>query len=146
MKKSEPNNAMDVRVFKRRDAEEVKALWSRAFADDPPWNAPEEIIRHKLAVQPGLFLVGVLRSKVVAAVMAGYDGNRGWIYHLAVAPELQRNSLGRQMMGEAEARLRALGCPKINLQVRSSNSGVVKFYDRLGYSVEDRISMGKRLD
>lgn len=146
MKTSHIDTSMTVRAFDPGDVSQVTALWQRVFVDDQPWNAPDEIIRHKLAVQPNLFLVGTLDSRVVATVMAGYDGNRGWIYHLAVEPDLQRSGWGRRIMEEAEARLRALGCPKINLQVRASNSGVVKFYESLGYTVEDRISMGRRLE
>jgi ribosomal protein S18 acetylase RimI-like enzyme len=128
------------------DIPQVTSLWLRVFPDDPPWNAPAEIIRHKCAVQPDLFWVGVLGTRIVATVMAGYDGNRGWIYHLAVSPDMRRSGFGRAMMAEAEARLRTLGCPKINLQVRASNANTVRFYQALGYATEERISMGKRLD
>jgi ribosomal protein S18 acetylase RimI-like enzyme len=99
----------------------------RAFPDDPPWNAPREIIRHKREVQPDLFWVGVSESRIVATVMAGYDGNRGRIYHLAVAPDLRRKGFGRVMMAQAEERLRGLGCPNVNLQIRSSDVSVVAF-------------------
>ena len=135
-----------VRPFEERDIPPVTALWLSVFPDDPPWNAPAEIIRHKCAVAPDLFWVGVLGSRIVATVMAGYDGNRGWIYHLAVAPDLRRNGFGGAMMAAAEARLRALGCPKINLQVRASNADTVRFYQAIGYATEERISMGKRLN
>ena len=135
-----------IRVFVEDDTPGVTSLWMQVFPDDPPWNAPGEIIRHKQEVQPDLFLVGVSESRIVATVMAGYDGNRGWIYHLAVAPDLRRNAFGRAMMAEAESRLRSLGCPKVNLQVRTSNAGVVRFYQALGYAIEERVSMGKRLD
>ena len=116
------------------------------FPDDPPWNAPGEIIRHKRQIQPDLFWVGVSELRIAATVMAGYDGNRGWIYHLAVAPEQRRKGFGRAMMAHAEARLRSLSCPKVNLQIRSSNVSVVRFYQALDYAIEERVSMGKRLD
>jgi len=135
-----------IRLFVEDDTLEVTSLWTRVFPNDPPWNAPGEIIRHKREVQPDLFLVGVSESRIVATVMVGYDGNRGWIYHLAVAPDLRRNGFGRAMMAEAEARLGSLGCPKVNLQIRSSNVDVVRFYQSLGYAIEERVSMGKRLD
>jgi len=82
----------------------------------------------------------------VATVMAGYEGHRGWLNYLAVAPDLQRTGLGRRMVSEAEKRLRALGCPKINLQVRRSNAEVMDFYRKLGFSEDDVASMGKRLE
>ncbi len=82
---------------------------------------------------------------MVATVMVGYDGHRGWINYLAVAPNLQRQGVGRQLMAAAESRLRERGCPKINLQVRRSNRGVIAFYERLGFSEDDVVSLGKRL-
>ena len=78
--------------------------------------------------------------------MAGYDGHRGWINYLAVDPAHQRRGLGRAIMAEAERRLRACACPKINLQVRAGNTGVIEFYRELGFAVEDLVSMGKRLE
>jgi ribosomal protein S18 acetylase RimI-like enzyme len=103
------------------------------------------VIRRKLEVQRELFLVGVLGEEVVGTVLAGYDGFRGWVYHLAVHPAHRRRGFGRRLMQSAERRLRALGCPKLNLQVRARNAGVVAFYEALGYSVEGHVSMGKEL-
>ena len=111
-----------------------------------PWNDPNKDIRRKLSVQGEMFLVGLLGSELVATVMAGYEGHRGWINYLAVAIGCQGRGFGRRMMDEAEARLRELGCPKINLQVRSSNADVIQFYKALWYSVDEVVSMGKRLE
>lgn len=77
--------------------------------------------------------------------MAGYDGHRGWLYAVAVVDSYRRRGIGTALVQEAEARLGALGCGKINLQIRSTNADVKAFYDRLGYGTEDRISMGKRV-
>ena len=77
--------------------------------------------------------------------MVGYDGHRGWVYYFAVAPERRKQSLGRMLMQEVECRLIERGCPKLNLQVRSSNAGVVEFYRRLGYGQDDVVSLGRRL-
>lgn len=134
---------MIIRPYRDTDEEVVIALW-RACNLIVPWNDPRQEIRLKSEVQPELFLVGIAEECVVATVMAGYDGHRGWLYSLAVAPDRQRQGLGRRIVEEAEARLRALGCRKINLQVRASNAGVIDFYKRLGFAVEDHISMGKR--
>jgi len=90
--------------------------------------------------------VGVQDGHIVASVMAGYEGHRGWLNYLAVAPERQRHGLARAMVAEAERLLREAGCPKINLLVRSANQGVIEFYRRLGYAVDDVVSMGKRLE
>src|SRR6185437_3520586 len=86
-----------------------------------PVNDPAKDIRRKLSVDPGLFLVGTLNDGIVATVMAGYEGHRGWINYLAVHPGHRLKGYGRQIMAEAEKRLRAVGCPKINLQVRANN-------------------------
>ncbi len=137
--------AIRIRSYAERDRAGVVALWQEVFADDPPWNAPEAVIRRKLTVQPELFLVAELEGKVVGTVLAGFDGVRGWIHHLAVIPSLRRRRIATRLMREAEPCLAKLGCSKINLQVRPANAAAVAFYRRLGYAVEERVSMGKRL-
>ncbi len=136
---------MIIRPFVPADTDAVIALWQRCGLVRP-WNDPRKDIARKLQVQPDLFLVGVREGRVVAAVMAGYDGHRGWINYLAVEPALQRGGLGQAMMAEAERGLRALGCAKVNLQVWRGNLAVMAFYSRLGYAEDDVISMGKRLE
>ena len=133
-----------IRPYEAADEASVVALWQRCDLV-VPWNEPREDIRRKVAVQPELFLVGTLADDLVATVMAGYEGHRGWINYLGVAPELRRRGVGRRMMLAAEAKLRAAGCPKINLMVRDTNPGVVAFYERLGFTVEERVCLGKRL-
>jgi ribosomal protein S18 acetylase RimI-like enzyme len=93
-----------------------------------------------------MFLVGLMGTRIVGTVMAGYDGHRGWINYLAVAPDCRHGGLGRRLLDEAETRLRALGCPKINLQVRNANTDIIAFYEKVGYSIDDVTSMGKRLE
>ena len=136
---------LEIRPFADADTAAVAALWRAVFPDDPPWNAPEEMIRRKRDVQPELFLVGCADGRVVATVLAGFDGVRGWIHHLAVHPAARRRGIATRLMRAAEAGLAALGCPKVNLQVRATNAAVVEFYRTLGYQVEERVSMGKRL-
>jgi ribosomal protein S18 acetylase RimI-like enzyme len=104
----------------------------------------ELAIPAKLAVQPQLFIVALDGVEVAGSIIAGYDGHRGWLYMLAVSNSHRRQHIGSTLVREAEARLAALGCQKINLQVRASNAAVVEFYKKLGYVIEDRISMGKR--
>ena len=133
-----------IRPYQAGDEEPVVALWRRCGLI-VPWNDPRRDIASKLRVQPELFLVGLMGEAVAATVMAGYEGHRGWLNYLAVSPDVQRRGLGRRMVAEAEARLAALGCPKINLQIRASNQAVIAFYHSLGFAVDDVISMGKRL-
>ena len=121
----------------------MRALWEEAFPNDPPWNHAAVAIPAKLSVQPDLLLVALQDDQVVGSVMAGYDGHRGWLYAVAVLAAFRRQGIGRQLVQEAERRLRGLGCGKINLQVRTSNAAVIEFYRRLGYAIEDRVSLGK---
>ena len=139
--------AETVRIESYRDAHfsGVGALWKDAFPDDPPRNRAAAAIPEKLAVQPDLLLVAVDGDRVVGTAMAGYDGHRGWLYSIAVRPSHRRRGIGALLVGEAEARLRDLGCRKVNLQVRASNAAVVDFYRSLGFEIEERVSMGKRL-
>lgn len=123
----------------------VRTLWEGAFPNDPIWNRAAVAIPAKQSVQPELLLVALQGDQVIGSVMAGYDGHRGWLYAVAVLDAFQRRGIGRQLVQEAERRLAALGCGKINLQVRASNEAVIAFYRRLGYAVEERVSMGKRI-
>lgn len=134
-----------IRSYRASDRDDVERLWSRVFPDDPPWNAPALMIERKLRVQPELLLVGEIDATIAGAVIAGFDGVRGWIHHLAVAPEFRRCGLATKLMRAAEAGLGKLGCSKVNLQVRATNREVVAFYQTLGYQVEERVSMGRRL-
>jgi ribosomal protein S18 acetylase RimI-like enzyme len=136
---------MEIRPFHLADESAVVGLWQKC-ALIRPVNDPARDIRRKLSVNPELFLVGTLDGKVIASVMAGYEGHRGWINYLAVHPEHRLTGYGRQIVAEAEKRLRILGCPKINLQVRAGNRAVLEFYQRIGYHVDEVISLGKRLE
>ena len=136
---------MEIRPFDPSDEESVVQLWT-ACGLVVPWNNPHRDIQRKLKVLPEMFLVACLDGQIIATVMAGYDGHRGWINYLAVHPQHQHSGIGRRMMDEAESRLRAIGCPKINLQVRGKNVAVIRFYERIGFKKDDVVSLGKRLD
>ena len=136
---------MLIRPFRPGDEAAVIALWKRCELVRP-WNDPHKDIRRKLQVRPDLFLVGLVGDHIVASVMAGYEGHRGWLNYLAVDPAHRRRGHARAMVAEAERLLRAAGCPKINLQVRTSNKGVIEFYRKLGYAADEVTSMGKRLE
>lgn len=135
---------MTIRPYLHKDQNAVIKLWSECLLTRP-WNKPELDIERKRKVNPGLFLVGLVNDKVVATAMAGYDGHRGWVYYLAVNPAYQRQGYGKQIMEVIAEKLRVMGCPKINLQIREDNADAVKFYENIGYKVEERVSMGKRL-
>ncbi|HWV50117.1 MAG TPA: GNAT family acetyltransferase [Microbacterium sp.] len=133
-----------IRVFDRRDADAVVALWHDAGLARP-WNDPYADIERKLTVHPELFLIAEDAGRIVGSVMAGYDGHRGWIYYLASAADRRGEGIGRALVTEAERRLIAMGCPKVQLMVRTDNAHVMAFYDRLGYERFDVGMTGKRL-
>ncbi|GAB3269341.1 GNAT family acetyltransferase [Sinomonas notoginsengisoli] len=155
---------MILRQFSEAERDIVIAL-SHAVGLTRPWNDPGKDIDRAMATWPDLFVVAesglpdggdrvhgegvrgeeAAASKVVGTVMAGYDGHRGWVYYLAVVPERQGEGIGRALLAEAEARLTALGCPKIMLMVRRGNDGAHGFYTELGYREDEVVTYGKRL-
>ena len=133
-----------IRTFEMRNYEQVAALWRAAgltlhLSDDA------QSIQQKLERDPELFIVGEVDGQVVGAVLGCYDGRRGWVNHLAVAPRRQRNGLGTMLMAELEARFRAIGCVKVNLLIEPDNSGVQRFYDGIGYIRDELVFMEKTL-
>ncbi len=121
------------------------ALWSICELTRP-WNNPHRDIDRKLARDGDNLLVLEEDNQLIGSVMVGYEGHRGWVNYLAVHPDHQRQGLGRLLMDEAERRLRDLGCAKVNLQVRASNETAREFYRQIGYTVDEAVSFGKRLE
>jgi ribosomal protein S18 acetylase RimI-like enzyme len=138
------SSELTIRPYRGGDETAVIQLWETCRLTRPQ-NNPCLDIKRKLAVNPELFLVGTIDGNIAATVMGGYEGHRGWVNYLGVDPDLRRNGLGRMMMEAVQVKLEALGCPKINLQIRSDNAEVVKFYEAIGYLKDDVLSMGKRL-
>ena len=138
-------SSLQIRPYDSADELAVVALWREVFPDDPPHHDPAETIRLKIETQPELFFVATKVGIVVGTIMAGFDGHRGWLYRVAVNPAHQRHGIGTALVRRAEQELITRGAPKINLQVRSSNGQVATFYERLGFVVEERVSMGKRI-
>lgn len=135
---------MDIRAYQTSDEGAVVSLWEECGLTRP-WNDPRKDIARKLTIQPDLFLVGTLEGQLIATVMAGYEGHRGWVNYLAVAPKARERGFGRALMESVERLLLNLGCPKLNIQVRSSNADVLAFYRAIGYAQEEMVSLGKRL-
>ncbi len=136
---------MEIRKYEVKDRKNLVALWQEVFPDDPPHNEPNKVIASKVEVDDLIFLAEH-KLEIVGACIAGYDGHRGWLYAVAVKPNFRRQGIGASVIQSAEEALRKLGCIKINLQIRSSNSQVQAFYSSIGYLTEERVSMGKRLD
>lgn len=141
---SQPPPPVDITGFAESDRAAIIALW-QACGLTRPWNDPSKDIDRKLADPGGVFLVARLGGAVIGSAMVGYDGHRGSINYLAVHPQHQGGGLGRRLMQEAEAWLLQRGCPKINLMMRQGNSAAVEFYEKLLYSQDEVVVLGKRL-
>ena len=133
--------SMNIRKYQHTDYASLISLWSTVFPDDPPHNEPSIVIQEKLAVDDLIF-VAENESELVGACMVGYDGHRGWLYAVAVLEEQRRNGTGALLVNQAMESLKEIGCIKVNLQIRSTNTQVEKFYKSLGFFTEDRLSMG----
>lgn len=136
---------IEIRPFQAKDRAGVIALWDLVFPGGTDWNDAEATIDLKQTIQSDLFFVALSGDRLIGTILAGFDGVRGWVHRVAVLENYRRQGIAAQLMARAEAGLKAIGCPKLNLQVRASNPDVVAFYQALGYDVEDRISLGKPL-
>ncbi len=121
-----------IRSYRDGDRDDVVALWDGCGLLRP-WNDPDKDIRRKQAVQSHLFLVAELDGRIVGSAMAGYDGHRGWVNYLATDPAHQHQGI-------------AMGCPKINIQIRADNVQAALFYESIGFTGDDVMGMGKRLE
>ncbi|OIQ49555.1 Acetyltransferase YpeA [Pseudodesulfovibrio hydrargyri] len=128
-----------------RHRDRVMALWREIFGYPSAYNDPAFAIDRKIAVDD-LFWVAEADEAVFGTVMAGYDGHRGWIYSMAVAPDQRGKGLGSRLLDHAIEALKRRGCVKVNLQILESNEAVRRFYEANGFTVEPRLSMGRVLD
>jgi ribosomal protein S18 acetylase RimI-like enzyme len=140
---------VSIRSVSVGDTETIVALWLDVFPEynDParPQRDPRANIARKLAFGDGLFWLLERDGRIVATAMAGYDGHRGWIYSIGVAPGERRHGHARALLAHAEAELRARGCPKINIQVLAVNEQALHFWRAAGYQPDHVVSLGRRL-
>lgn len=137
-------NSLIITKFISEDEQELIHFWQTVFPDDPPHNAPANMISAKLAVDDAIY-VCKMNNTLVGACMAGYDGHRGWLYAVGVSSHHRRLGIGKQLVTHVIKELKALGCVKLNLQIRADNTQVASFYQSLGFDVEERMSMGRFL-
>lgn len=135
---------MKIRPFISSDSEAVVSLW-QCCGLIRSWNNPRLDIERKRTVNPEWFVVGEIAHEIVASAMFGYEGHRGWVNYLAVSPQHQQRGYAKDLMQFGEELLLAVGCPKLNLQVRETNAQALGFYEALGYKVDASVSLGKRL-
>ena len=133
-----------IRSYRESDKKDIIQLWQECGLV-VSWNDPQRDIERKLSVHPKLFLIGLVNDEIITTAMVGYEGHRGWVNYLAVKPKFQRQGIAKQMMKEAEHRLLKMRCPKLQVQIRNTNDGVIKFYQKLGYLQDEVVNLGKRL-
>jgi ribosomal protein S18 acetylase RimI-like enzyme len=134
----------NIRVVQEKDFEFIVDLW-RACGLEHPNNDSESMMRRKFGYQRDLFLVAEMDSTLVGTVMGGYEGRRGWINLLGVDPDYQRQGIATALMKAVEGKLAELDCPKVNLQIRTTNLQAIEFYQKIGYGQDEVVSMGKKL-
>jgi len=132
---------MKIRQFCESDRTDLIKLWHTVFPDDPSHNEPSKVIEAKLAIDKLIF-IAEHEGLMIGACMAGYDGHRGWLYAVAVLKEQRRSGAGAALVKQAIQALKVMGCIKVNLQIRATNTEVAAFYKSLGFVIEERLSMG----
>ena len=132
---------MKIRQFCESDRTDLIKLWHTVFPDDPSHNEPSKVIEAKLAIDKLIF-IAEHEGLMIGACMAGYDGHRGWLYAVAVLKEQRRSGAGAALVKQAIQALKVMGCIKVNLQIRTTNTEVAAFYESLGFVIEERLSMG----
>jgi ribosomal protein S18 acetylase RimI-like enzyme len=142
---SAPKRDLAIAPIADADVADVVALWQRCGLTRP-WNDPSADIAFARRGPNSAVLVGRDGGALVATVMVGHDGHRGWFYYLGVDPALQGRGFGRAMTQAAEAWLAERGIAKAQLMVRADNDGVRAFYQALGYGEQERIIFAKWLD
>ena len=132
---------MEIRKYQEEDRAGLIEIFQKVFPDDPPHNEPSKVIDAKLAVDDLIF-VAVVDDQVIGGCIAGYDGHRGWLYAVATSPSYRRSGIGQKLVSLAVQSLKNIGCVKVNLQIRATNTEVIEFYKSIGFSTEERVSMG----
>jgi GNAT superfamily N-acetyltransferase len=136
--------AVDIRELRAGDGPEVRALWERCGIRIRPGD--DDMSLGALAARNrGLCIVGCEGERIVATALAGFDGRRGWLYHVATDPEMRRRGIGTRMVHAIEQGLRAMGCKKLNLIVWKGEEDAVRFWEAIGYALEPTVEYSKRL-
>jgi ribosomal protein S18 acetylase RimI-like enzyme len=135
---------LQIRAFRMEDGDALLALWKACgiLAWEP---APKTTIHKKVSHSPEGFLVGLADGKVVASLIVGYDGLRGWLYRLAVLPEYRHRGIARALVEQAENWLRDRGCVRVKLQVEPRGQDAIGFYRAVGYEQQELFDMYKWL-
>jgi ribosomal protein S18 acetylase RimI-like enzyme len=136
---------VDIRELGEDDGAAVRALWEASGIRIRPGDDDVSLAamaRHN----PGLCIVGCEGGRIVATALAGFDGRRGWLYHVATDPKMRRRGIATRMVREVEARLKERGCIKVNLIVWETEQDAMRFWDALGYEREKSVEYGKWIE
>jgi ribosomal protein S18 acetylase RimI-like enzyme len=139
------SSSVKIETLPERLYDDAVALWHDTGLTRP-WNDPSADLHRAVEGASSTVLAAIDGETLVATAMVGHDGHRGWVYYLAVSPELQGQGLGRRMMTECQDWVLARGIPKLQLMVRSSNAAAMGFYQRIGYIDAEVVVLGRRLD
>ncbi len=135
---------MEIITYREEFRQEMTELWRVCGLLVRGLNYEKEIDL-KTKDQKDMIVLGIENGRVIASTMIGFDGRRGWLNYVAVHPEFRSIGIGGMILKHAEEILKNMGCPKVNLLVRKSNSGVVEFYEKEGFEINDVICMHKKL-
>ncbi|MCK1737841.1 GNAT family acetyltransferase [Bradyrhizobium sp. 138] len=138
-------NSLAIDAITDADIQPVVALWQRCGLTRP-WNDPHADIALARRRDNSTILLGRDNGAIVATIMVGHDGHRGWIYYVAVDPDCQKRGFGRAIMAAAEDWLRAAGISKLQLLVRRENAPANAFYGSLGFELSTSVMFQKWLD
>lgn len=124
---------VDIREWRPDDGPSLRRLWDeaglRSLGDD------DDSLAAMAQRNPGLLLVATVGDAIVGSALGGWDGRRGWIYHVVIASDHRRRGIGRGLVGQVETGLLALGCPKVNVIVMDQNDDGVGFWVSMGYGM-----------
>jgi N-acetylglutamate synthase len=140
------NSALLFRPMAVSDLSAVRELWDKAEGVElSEGDTAEELTRY-LERNPDMSFVAMLGEEIIGAVLAGHDGRRGFMYHLAVAPDHQGRGAGRALVGRAVDALRAAGVVRVLILVRHDNSRGMEFWAKQGWeTLEHAGAMGINL-
>jgi len=131
---------MKIEKFSMKLYDDVVQLWNKAGISVGSSDSKKEIER-MLERNPNLFLIGKIEENVIAVVMGGFDGRRGYVHHLAVDPIYQKKGYGKKLVEDLIGKFRRIGVHKIHLFIEKQNQGVVDFYSNLGWQMRNNLIM-----
>src|SRR4051812_19881269 len=136
--------AMEIRDLRQSDGDALRALWSACGIRDRPGD-DDESLALMAARNPGLCIVECEGDRIMASALAGFDGRRGWLYHVATHPDVRRRGVASRLVRTIEDRLRDMGCRKLNLIVWEGEEEAMAFWSGIGYYREKTVEFAKVL-